>query len=192
MNIRTFVTILSRKAQCNFPKMRGGSKAVWNFSENSSDLLTWPVPYCAPFQYCQSSGSLIPHKTWFQMSNTPNIQLPWLTNLIQILCHWALQGSRKWYWWSKWSRFGTAGVQEIPICGVYNALNISGNHPWCFFWYLGPIFWLLAFWWYFTSSKNLLQDSKRAKFAQSIPHWGPLGVPKWANKNRLLSSAQCR
>ena len=24
MNIRTFVTILSRKAQCNFPKMRGG------------------------------------------------------------------------------------------------------------------------------------------------------------------------
>ena len=46
MNIRTFVTILSRKAQCNFPKMRGGggSKAVWNFSENSSDLLTLPVP----------------------------------------------------------------------------------------------------------------------------------------------------
>ena len=26
MNIRTFVTILSRKAQCNFPKMRGGVK----------------------------------------------------------------------------------------------------------------------------------------------------------------------
>ena len=27
MNIRTFVTILSRKAQCNFPKMRGGVKS---------------------------------------------------------------------------------------------------------------------------------------------------------------------
>ena len=26
MNIRTFVTILSRKAQCNFPKMRGGGQ----------------------------------------------------------------------------------------------------------------------------------------------------------------------
>ena len=102
--------------------------------------LMWGGVYCVPLQHCQSSGSLIPHKTWFQMSNTPNIQLPWLTNLIQILCHWALQGSRKWHWWSKWSRFGTAGVQEIPICGVYNALNISGNHPWCFFWYLGPNF----------------------------------------------------
>ena len=47
MNIRTFVTILSRKAQCNFPKMMGGggSKAVWNFSENSSDLETCSVPY---------------------------------------------------------------------------------------------------------------------------------------------------
>ena len=29
--------------QYNFPKMRGeGSKAVWNFSENSSDLVAWP------------------------------------------------------------------------------------------------------------------------------------------------------
>ena len=45
MNIRTFVTILSRKAQCNFPKMRGGSKAVWNFSENSSDLVHVTCPY---------------------------------------------------------------------------------------------------------------------------------------------------
>ena len=26
MNMRTFVTILSRKAQCNFPKMRGGGQ----------------------------------------------------------------------------------------------------------------------------------------------------------------------
>ena len=28
-----------KNLQCNFPKMRGGgSKAVWNFSENSADL----------------------------------------------------------------------------------------------------------------------------------------------------------
>ena len=46
MNIRTFVTILSRKAQCNFPKMRGGgSKAVWNFSENLSVLDGVGFPY---------------------------------------------------------------------------------------------------------------------------------------------------
>ena len=38
MNIRTFVAILSRNPQYNFPKMRGGSKAVWNFSKNSSVL----------------------------------------------------------------------------------------------------------------------------------------------------------
>ena len=44
MNIRTFVTILSRNPQYNFPKMRGGSKAVWNFSENSSVLEGECVP----------------------------------------------------------------------------------------------------------------------------------------------------
>ena len=26
--------------------MRGGSKAVWNFSENSSDFVARPFPYC--------------------------------------------------------------------------------------------------------------------------------------------------
>ena len=46
MNIRTFVTILSQNPQYNFPKMRAGegSKAFWNFSENSSDLETCSVP----------------------------------------------------------------------------------------------------------------------------------------------------
>ena len=36
-----------KKAQHDFPKMRGrgGSKAVWNFSENSSVLVTPSVPY---------------------------------------------------------------------------------------------------------------------------------------------------
>ena len=28
-----------------FPKMRGGSKAVWNFTKNSSDLVVPPIPY---------------------------------------------------------------------------------------------------------------------------------------------------
>ena len=46
MNIRTFVAILSRNPQYDFPKMRGGeSKAVWNFSEVSSVLETPSVPY---------------------------------------------------------------------------------------------------------------------------------------------------
>ena len=44
MNIRTFVAILSQNPQYDFPKMRGGSKAVWNFSENSSVLETPSVP----------------------------------------------------------------------------------------------------------------------------------------------------
>ena len=44
MNMRTFVTILSRKPQNNFPKMRGGSTAVWNFSENSSVLEALSFP----------------------------------------------------------------------------------------------------------------------------------------------------
>ena len=45
MNIRTFVTILSRNPQHDFPKMRGGgSNAVWNLSENSSVLVSPSVP----------------------------------------------------------------------------------------------------------------------------------------------------
>ena len=35
---------VAKNLQHNFPKMREGSKAVWNFSENSSDLVAWPVP----------------------------------------------------------------------------------------------------------------------------------------------------
>ena len=36
-----------KKLQHNFSKMRGGgSKAVWNFSKNSSVLVAPPVPYC--------------------------------------------------------------------------------------------------------------------------------------------------
>ena len=34
-----------KNLQHNFPKMRGGSKAVWNFSKNSSILVTSPVHY---------------------------------------------------------------------------------------------------------------------------------------------------
>ena len=46
MNICTFVAILSRNPQYDFPKIRGGgSKAVWNFSEVSSALVTPSVPY---------------------------------------------------------------------------------------------------------------------------------------------------
>ena len=40
-------TQFCRKIRNDFPKMRGegGSKAVWNFSENSSNLETWGFPY---------------------------------------------------------------------------------------------------------------------------------------------------
>ena len=45
MNICTFIAILSRNPQYDFPKMRGGGgpKAVWNFSENSSILVGFNV-----------------------------------------------------------------------------------------------------------------------------------------------------
>ena len=37
--------ICHKKLQCNFPKIRGlGSKAVWNFSKDSSDLVAGPFP----------------------------------------------------------------------------------------------------------------------------------------------------
>ena len=44
MNIRTFVAFLSRNLQYDFPKMRGGSKAVWNFSEKTSVFVASIVP----------------------------------------------------------------------------------------------------------------------------------------------------
>ena len=40
----TLVMNLGKKLQYNFPKMRGGLKAVWNFSDNSSDLEPFFVP----------------------------------------------------------------------------------------------------------------------------------------------------
>ena len=43
---RIYATIsIIKNLQYNFPKMRGGgSKAVWNFSENSSDLVAGSFP----------------------------------------------------------------------------------------------------------------------------------------------------
>ena len=41
--------IRHKKLQYNLPKMRRGSKAVWNFSENSSDLVAGPFPKCIYF-----------------------------------------------------------------------------------------------------------------------------------------------
>ena len=43
---KNFLQKFSLKMQHNFSKMREGegSKVVWNFSENSSVLLPWPVP----------------------------------------------------------------------------------------------------------------------------------------------------
>ena len=43
----TSVMNFRKNLQHNFPKMRGGSKAVWNFSENSSVLEGECVPYGA-------------------------------------------------------------------------------------------------------------------------------------------------
>ena len=47
-----------KKLQYNFPKMRGGSKAVWNFSENSSDFVAGPFSYC----YCSFSKYRVSQK----------------------------------------------------------------------------------------------------------------------------------
>ena len=41
-----------KKLQHNLPKMRGGSRAVWNFSENSAVLEAPPVPRV---MYCEAS-----------------------------------------------------------------------------------------------------------------------------------------
>ena len=44
-NLFIWIISIIKKLQYNFPKMRGGgSKAVWNFSKNSSDLVAGPFP----------------------------------------------------------------------------------------------------------------------------------------------------
>ena len=51
----TSVMNFRKKLQHNFPKMRGGgggSKAVWNFSENSSVL----EGECVPYHYIEIGG----------------------------------------------------------------------------------------------------------------------------------------
>ena len=45
----TSVMNFRKNLQHNFPKMRGGSKAVWNFSENSSVLDVSGIPNCPIF-----------------------------------------------------------------------------------------------------------------------------------------------
>ena len=40
----TMVMNFGKNLQYNFPKMGGGSKAVWNFSENSSVLVLFGIP----------------------------------------------------------------------------------------------------------------------------------------------------
>ena len=42
-----FLDVFRKKLQYDYSKMRGGeggSKAIWNFSENLSDLVAWPLP----------------------------------------------------------------------------------------------------------------------------------------------------
>ena len=41
---RAFWTFSEKELQHNFSKMRGGAKAVWNLSENSSDLVAPSFP----------------------------------------------------------------------------------------------------------------------------------------------------
>ena len=42
--VADFPQCFSKKLQQNCPKMKGGSKAIWNFSENSFVLVDWPIP----------------------------------------------------------------------------------------------------------------------------------------------------
>ena len=72
MNICTFVTILSRNPQYDFPKMRGGSKAFWNFSENSSVLETPSFP--KQLHCCELRGGL-----WGVLCQLWRGQKRWLT-----------------------------------------------------------------------------------------------------------------
>ena len=116
--------------------------------------------YCVPLQHCQSSGSLIPHKTWFQMSNTP-----WISNCL---------GRPTWFRFyaikpSKDPQNGIGGANEA-ILGQqefrkYQYVGsimpyISGNHPdgaFLIFRTKLSYFWPLVI---FLGSKNLLQDLK--------------------------------
>ena len=55
-----FFRRFQKKLQPDFPKMRGGgSKAVWDFSENSSILVASPVPKGILYRY-----SIFP-KNWY-------------------------------------------------------------------------------------------------------------------------------
>ena len=84
-----FVAILWRKAQHDFPKMRGGgSKAVWNFSENSSVLETASFPYIQSGSPVQGKFSILLCSTKILTSPGPlahpSVTIQAKTNL--ILC----------------------------------------------------------------------------------------------------------
>ena len=76
--------------------------------------------YCVPLQHCQSSGSLIPHKTWFQMSNTP-----WISNCL---------GRPTWF------RFYAIGPSKDPQNGIGGANEaILGQQEFRKYQYIGSI-----------------------------------------------------
>ena len=60
-----------KKAQHDFPKMRGGgSKAVWNFSKNSSVLEEPPFPYPQRVTDTEGLELLVVTNTIPQVSHT--------------------------------------------------------------------------------------------------------------------------
>ena len=82
-----YVTIsIIKKMQHNFPKMRGGSKAVWNFSKNSSDLVAWPFPKSYPLFLDEKS----PPPLWIKYEKQVSSVSPQQSPLHKVVAQWIL------------------------------------------------------------------------------------------------------
>ena len=96
-----------------FRKWGGGSKAVWNFSENSSDLETWGIPKAKRGPLLWSAWYCLPSKGQKKEGRgprkAPNKTSRWSSSLRRCQTTWAYKSC-------PFSRFWPQVLMSISIC----------------------------------------------------------------------------
>ena len=107
MNIRTFVTILSRKAQCNFPKMRGGVKGRFELFRKFIRFGNVRRPEVKHVTDRVRGGAY----QWWRLWRLIQLEI-WLTRRALV---------------SKCGRLATRAAEECNSCCVHNLAKQTGR-----------------------------------------------------------------
>ena len=127
--------------QYNFPKMRGeGSKAVWNFSENSSALEATPVPnwltislklkIYVTFQLVAMSKQYICRIQLFARPILrPDKTIPNSTKYHKYPSKWTISAKWKclWLWQNKFRYFDEMCFEKTGAFDVVESFELNGE-----------------------------------------------------------------